>query len=143
MGVWRKIGTLFRGYAFLVHGGAVSWSAKRQEIVSLSTTESEYMTSTRRQLTQQRKSFGFAHSSNNFSGSDLTLPRFSPINNQRSIITLARSRSTFDFIRWIIERGSIRLISHPTDDMIADALTKALPSAKVQHFASELGLSLP
>ena len=34
------------GYAFIVHGGAVSWSAKRQEIISLSTTESEYIAAT-------------------------------------------------------------------------------------------------
>jgi hypothetical protein len=34
------------GYAFLIHGGAISWSAKRQEIVSLSTTESKYVAAT-------------------------------------------------------------------------------------------------
>jgi hypothetical protein len=34
------------GYTFIIHGGAASWSAKRQEIVSLSTTESEYVAAT-------------------------------------------------------------------------------------------------
>ena len=34
------------GYAFMINGGAVSWSAKRQEIVTLSTTESEYVGAT-------------------------------------------------------------------------------------------------
>ena len=34
------------GYAFIVHGGAMSWSTKRQEIISLSTTESEYVAAT-------------------------------------------------------------------------------------------------
>ena len=29
------------GYAFILHGGAGSWSTKRQAIISLSTTESE------------------------------------------------------------------------------------------------------
>jgi hypothetical protein len=29
------------GYAFIINGGAVSWSAKKQEIVSLSTMESK------------------------------------------------------------------------------------------------------
>ena len=34
--------TIF-GYTFLIHGGAVSWHAKHQEIIALSTTEAEYM----------------------------------------------------------------------------------------------------
>ena len=40
MGEDRKV---ISGYAFLINGGAVSWSTKRQEIISLSTTESEYV----------------------------------------------------------------------------------------------------
>ncbi|KAF8626556.1 hypothetical protein AX17_006532, partial [Amanita inopinata Kibby_2008] len=34
------------GYAFIINGGAISWSAKRQEIVTLSTMESEYVGTT-------------------------------------------------------------------------------------------------
>jgi len=34
------------GYAFLIDGGIVSWSSKKQEIISLSTMESEYVAAT-------------------------------------------------------------------------------------------------
>ena len=47
----------------------------------------------------------------------------------------------YHFIRWIIEDSKIRLIYCPTDEMVANALTKALPSTKVKHFANELGLA--
>lgn len=34
------------GYAFLIDGGAVSWSSKKQEIIALSMAEAEYMAAT-------------------------------------------------------------------------------------------------
>ena len=46
----------------------------------------------------------------------------------------------YHFICWVIENDSIRLIYCPTEDMLADTLTKPLPNIKAKHFASELGL---
>ena len=46
----------------------------------------------------------------------------------------------YHFICWVIEQGSLQLIYCPTDDMVADTLTKALPFTKVKHFAAGLGL---
>lgn len=133
------------GYAFLLHGGAVSWSAKRQEIISLSTTESEYVAATHaakealwlRSLITQLFS--------------LELSPTTLFSDNQSAIALTQDHQyhartkhidiRFHFIRWIVEQGSLRLVYCPTDDMVADTLTKALPSAKVKHFGSQLGLS--
>ena len=46
----------------------------------------------------------------------------------------------YHWIRWVIEQGSLRLVYCPTDDMVADVLTKSLPSVKVKHFAAGLRL---
>ena len=134
------------GYAFLLHGGAVSWAAKRQEIVSLSTTESEYVA-----VTHASKEALWLRSliTQLFDNKLDPTPLFS---DNKSAIALTKDHQyhprtkhidiRFHFIRWIIENGSICLIYCPTDDMLADTLTKALPSPKVKHFAVELGLAL-
>ena len=123
----------------------MSWSAKRQEIISLSTTESEYIAATYaakealwlRALILQL--FGV-------DSGPTTL-----FSDNQSAIALTKEHQyhartkhidvRFHFIRWIIEDGKIRLIYCPTEEMVADALTKALPSTKVKHFASEFGLA--
>ena len=46
----------------------------------------------------------------------------------------------FHFICWVINDGKLHLIFCPTNDMVTDLLTKALPSPKVKHFAAKLGL---
>lgn len=47
----------------------------------------------------------------------------------------------FHFIRYAIAKGKIQLEYCPTEDMVADILTKALPSMKVKYFTSSMGLA--
>jgi hypothetical protein len=132
------------GYAFILNGGAVSWSSKRQPIIALSTTEAEYVAA--------------AHAGKEALWlrtfiSEIFGPLASPtvlLNDNQSAIALAKDQQyhartkhidiRFHFIRWIVKNGSIKLVYCPTEDMVADALTKALPSPKAKHFASALGL---
>ena len=127
-----------------MEGQYVSWSAKRQVIISLSTTESEYVATTYaakealwlRSLISQL--FG------------MTLNATTLFSDNQSAIALTKEHQyhvrtkhiniCFHFICWIIEDGKLRLIYCPTEEMVADMFTKALPSTKVKHFARELGL---
>ena len=132
------------GYTFIINGGAVSWSAKQQAIISLSTTKSEYVAATYaakealwlRSLISQL--FG------------ITLNATTLFSDNQSAIALTKEHQyhartkhidvRYHFIHWIIKDGKLRLIYCPTEDMVADIFTKALPSTKVKHFATELGL---
>jgi len=132
------------GYAFLLHGGAVSWTTKRQEIISLSTMESEYVAAT---YTAKEALWLRSLISQIF---DTTLTLTMLFSDNQSAIALTKDHQyhtrtkhidiRFHFIRWIIENGTLQLIYCPTDNMVADTLMKALPSPKVKHFAAELGL---
>jgi Reverse transcriptase (RNA-dependent DNA polymerase)/Integrase core domain/GAG-pre-integrase domain len=132
------------GYAFIINGGAVSWSAKRQEIISLSTTESEYIAVTHaskealwlRSLVQQLFNI-------KLDATTLFCDNKSAIELTKDHQYHARTKHIdirYHFIRWIVEQNSIKIIYCPTNEMLADALTKALPSAKVKHFAVQFGL---
>jgi hypothetical protein len=46
----------------------------------------------------------------------------------------------YHWIQWVIEEGALHLIYCPTNDMVTNVLTKALPSVKVKHFTAELRL---
>jgi hypothetical protein len=132
------------GYAFLIDGGAVSWAAKRQEIVALSTTEAEYVAATHaaKEAIWLRRLIGEVFR-------PLTAPTTLFCDNQSAIALTrdgqfhARTKHIdirYHFIRFVVEGNSIKLIYCPTNEMVADALTKALPSIKAKHFAKSLGL---
>ncbi|GBE84202.1 hypothetical protein SCP_0601800 [Sparassis crispa] len=132
------------GYAFLIDSGAVSWSSKRQEIIALSTTEAEYVAATHAAkealwlcslIGQVFQPFSEAVTLYSDNQSAIALSRDNQYHARTKHIDIR-----FHFIRWIVEEEKLKLIYCPTEDMVADCLTKALPSPKVKHFAAALGL---
>jgi hypothetical protein len=113
------------GYVFLIDGGMVSWSSKRQEIVSLSTTESEYIAAahaTKEALWLQLLITQLF---------DALLDATTLFLDNQSAIALGNDHQyhmrtkhidvCFHFICWIIENGLLHLIYCPTVEMVADA----------------------
>jgi len=138
------------GYAFLINGGAVSWSMKKQDIISLSTTEAEYVAATH----AANEALWLRTFINQVFGGNIEKPTTLYSDNQSAIALTkdhqyhARTKHImidihFHFIQWVIEEGKVKLVYCPTNDMLADTFTKALPSVKGKHFAAVLGLIRP
>ncbi|SGY55440.1 BQ5605_C006g04025 [Microbotryum silenes-dioicae] len=122
------------GYVFMCVGGAISWIAKRQTLVTLSSTEAEYVAmsyATREGiwLCCLLADLGF----------EQTAPTRLRGDNQ-SAITLAKHPAFhartkhigihFHFIRDHIAEGMIEMVWVPTGIMAADVLTKGLGTQK-------------
>ena len=132
------------GHAFLIDGRAISWASRKQELITLSTMEAKYVAAT-----HTVKEVIWLHRLIGELFHPLKLPTLLYSDNQ-SAITLTKDSNyhahtkhidiRYHFIRFTIDKGSICLLYCPTEDMVADTLTKALPSIKAKHFASELGL---
>jgi hypothetical protein len=132
------------GYAFLIDGGAISWASRKQELVTLSTAEAEYVAATHaaKEAIWLRKLVGELFPS-------LLTPITLYCDNQ-SAIKLAqddnyRARTKhidlrYHFIRQAVATGAIDLVYCPTEDMAADNLTKALPKWKANSHNLALGL---
>jgi hypothetical protein len=112
---------------FMINGGAVSWSLRKQEIIVLSTTEAEYMAAS-----QVTKEAVWLRELICHTYGDIKSPMVLNLDNQLAI-TLTKDHQLhahtkhidirFHFIRWVVEEGKIKLVYCPTEDMIADTLT--------------------
>jgi len=132
------------GYAYILDGGAVSWASKKQELVTLSTTEAEYIAAThaakegiwlRRLVKEVFHPLAHPTPLHSDSQSAIALTKDGSYHARTKHIDIR-----YHFIRFVVDNGSLRLLYCPTEDMVADTLTKALPSVKAKHFAASLGL---
>ena len=124
--------------------GAISWCSKLQGLVTLSTTEAEYVaaTSAGQEILWLRNLFTEL-------GYNLSSPSMLYVDNQ-SAMSVAKNPEhhgrmkhldlRFYWLRDEVEKGSIYIQHLQTEEMPADILTKALLRVKVQELVELLGL---
>jgi hypothetical protein len=132
------------GYIFKLGDGVISWQSKRQATVAMSSTEAEYMSAS-----HAAREAAFLHqllSELGYKQSSVTLH----CDNQSCIALISnptyhqRSKHIdvqHHFVREKVEIGDITMKYVPTEQMVADALTKALPRVKHEWCMEALGLS--
>ena len=138
--LWKSM----TGYIFLIAGGAVSWCAKKQELVALSTAESEYiaMTHAAKELIWIRTFIG-----------EILRP-FTKLSilqcDNQAAIALANDNAfhartkhialRYHFIRETIENQVITPRWIASEENIADLFTKPLSPTHTGNLVNKLGL---
>jgi hypothetical protein len=131
------------GYVFMMNGGAISWSSKRQQTIAASTTEAEYMSA----AAGVKEALWLR---NLFSDFNIQINPVTMLADNQSAIKLLRNpisslRSKHidvihHFARERVMKGDVVFTYVKTDDMLADMMTKALPGPK--HFVCCKGIGI-
>ena len=132
------------GYMFLIDGGAISWLSCKQELVTLSTVEAEYVAATHaaKEAVWLRRLIGEL-SPSLLCGTLLLCDNQAALKLATDDNYRARTKHInirYHYIRQVISSGDIEIAYCPTEDMTVDILTKALPSWKIARHALSLGL---
>jgi hypothetical protein len=132
------------GYVFSLGDGVVSWSSKRQPTVALSTTEAEYMAAShctreaiwlRQLLDDMRCKYD--------EGTLIMCDNQGAIALAKNPVYHARTKHIevqHHFVQEKVARGAIILEYCPTEDMLADVLTKALARERHERLTSNIGI---
>jgi hypothetical protein len=131
------------GYVFILNGGAISWSSRRQQTVAASTTEAEYMAAAhavkealwlRKLLQDVRIPIGTV---------TIKADNQSAIKLLKNPISSVRSKHIdviYHFARERVARKEVAFTYIKTDDMIADMLTKPVPETKHRFCRTGMGI---
>ena len=134
------------GFVFTMAGGAVTYSSKKQGSVALSTTESEYMA-----LLHALKELIWILRLLKELDHDISNQNIIYTNSQSAIALAhnpehhARTKHIdiqYHFVRNCVENGTVRLEYCPTEDMVADGLTKALGPERHKKLTRMMGMGV-
>ena len=132
------------GYMFMVFGCVISWFSKKQATVSLSSTEAEFIALTEAikeslWLRQLISEMGFIIEESTIINQDnqsTIAIALDPINHGR----VKHMDIKMYFIREHLKNKEIKLIYCPTELMIADILTKPLPTSQHWKLVDMMGM---
>lgn len=136
-----------QGYVIKLFGGLVAWRSSKQDTVTTSTTEAELLS-----LSQAAKEAMFL--TRLLKELYISLPESLIIincDNKQTIRLVTEDVAKLHtklrhvdihnhWLRQEVSRGKIMVKHVPTDHMLADGLTKALPANKWENFLNQLGL---
>ena len=132
------------GYILMMNGGPISWKSRRQDNVSLSTSEAEFVAASQAAqevvyLRETLRDFGYEQ----LAATEIYEDNLACIAMSENPVRRKFSRHIDIrryFIRELVKAGVVKLIPLRTHKMVADALTKGLPSpAFVAHRKVMLG----
>ena len=118
------------GYVFLMSSGAISWSSKKQPVVTLSTTEAEFIAaaSSACQVVWLRRILKVLNQEQS-SPTVVFCDNISTIKLSKNLVMHGRSKHIdirFHFLRDLVRDGILELIHCSTQHQVADVLTKPL-----------------
>ncbi|KAJ9521136.1 hypothetical protein QJQ45_022831 [Haematococcus lacustris] len=136
------------GHVFMLHGGAVSWSSRRQPTVAASTTESEYMACSAAAAGKEGLWLRGVLADLSL-GSAVVQPVTIMCDNEAALtlvkhpIASARSKHIdvlHHFVRERVARGELVFNFCGSAANVADVFTKALPFVKFEFYKAGMGM---
>ncbi|CAL9002860.1 unnamed protein product [Prunus brigantina] len=132
------------GYVFLMGSGAVSWSSKKQPVVTLSTTEAEFIAaaSSACQVVWLRRILEVLNQEQS-SPTVVFCDNISAIKLSKNPVMHGRSKHIdvrFHFLRDLVRDGILELIQCSTQQQVADVLTKPLKLDVFLRMRGSLGV---
>lgn len=132
------------GYIFLLTNGPVTWRSRRQNVVSLNTTEAEYIAASlaSKEVLWLRKFLSDI-------GYECVGPTKLKVDNESAIKLIKNpefhSRTKhidiqYHFIRENYENKIIDVVYVPSEDQLADIFTKPLPRVRFANLRSGIGV---
>jgi hypothetical protein len=133
------------GYCFLLNGGVITWSSRRQRTVSTSTTEAEYIAAghAAREAVWVRRcinELGLSSPLRNVVVKSDSTGGIALTKNPEGQSRTKHIQVQHHFVRELVDEGELLLEWVPTRDMLADGLTKALPAPQFKAHRQLIGL---